>query len=576
MAYHHFFESIVISEAPGTLKGAYGRVINPATNLAVPIYADPSGTPIISVSGQADMARSDADGNLSFYVEPGTYDLVIYDTDATTFIKRVSNYAMNSTKGDKGDEGDPGPQGPRGPADSNAKSALNAFQPFVAYLSRYNQASGGPTLFYDFGSSVGNGAALGSAAATNNPGAYFFAKAQEFFDPLGIFQFTRTNGSVDGSTLIDMRTLWNSTIAPANPKVSFGVPGMNDFQIPGFNTGQTFDPTFGSPAALRDILRKAQQSGCTVVLSTSPHPHVGRIDYNFFTANPTIAQAYPTVVAAPVPASSVVPTPGASVRSINWNGVSISVDARFLRGNNMIRAAASEFGCALIDAERKQFDLLAQGYTYDQMYTSPEVVHPNLWAIQNTYHAAINDLFNGMRNDGVINASPSAIGPRLGVNADETVPYAARIAPSNGDDVLLLEDQSGADLFTVAANGAIEQVAGATAKFGPSIVRRTSVDPALGVPKDGFAGAASTNAAQSFTIPPGSAARLFLHVAQSGSGSRVGMYNIVSTLSAATLSAEIGGVGDPATFYSIDASGLTITVTPTSANTNIKLYYEVW
>lgn len=469
-----------------------------------------------------------------------------------------------------------GPRGFTGPADSNAKSAFNAFQPFAAYLTRYNEAVGGTTLFYDFGSSVGNGAALGPDAPTANPGAYFFAKAKAFFDPLDIFSFTRTNGSVDGSTLVDMRTLWVNTIAPAAPKMSFGVPGMNDFQIAGFNTGETFDPTFGSPGALRDILRKAQQVGCTVVLSTSPHPHIGRINYNFFTQNPTIPQAYPTVVDAPVPPSAVVPSEEESVRTISWNGVDIEVDARFLRGNNMIRAAAAEFGCVVIDAERKQFDLLAEGVTYDEMYTSPEVVHPNLLTIQRTYHAATDDLFNGMANDGVINAFPSAIGPRLGVNADETEPYAIRAAPAGTDGVMLLEDNAGLDLLTVAASGAIDQVRGATARLAPSIVRRTAIDPSLGELKDGFVGAANTAAAQSFTVPASSAGRVFVHVVQSGSGGRASMYNFVTTASAVTISAEIGGVGDPLTFYTIAASGLMITITPVSTETNIKMYYEVW
>lgn len=107
---HHFFDTIT-NTSGDSLVGRYARVIDPATLETVTLSSDNNGTPIITVSGVADMAVTDDYGNLSFYVEPGTYHLDIYEQDTTTFVFRVSNVAMNSTKGDKGDAGDTGPAG---------------------------------------------------------------------------------------------------------------------------------------------------------------------------------------------------------------------------------------------------------------------------------------------------------------------------------------------------------------------------------------------------------------------------------------------------------------------------------
>lgn len=46
----------------------------------VPIYADENETPIATVSGIANRALSDANGNYDFYVANGTYSLRFYDS----------------------------------------------------------------------------------------------------------------------------------------------------------------------------------------------------------------------------------------------------------------------------------------------------------------------------------------------------------------------------------------------------------------------------------------------------------------------------------------------------------------
>ena len=105
---YHFFEAITNTSGQ-SLIGYFGRVINVTTGATVTMASDENGTPIATVSGVADMAKTDAQGNLDFYVAPGTYHLDIYAPNATSFNRRVANVAMNSTKGDQGDPGPPGP-----------------------------------------------------------------------------------------------------------------------------------------------------------------------------------------------------------------------------------------------------------------------------------------------------------------------------------------------------------------------------------------------------------------------------------------------------------------------------------
>jgi len=63
------------------------------TGAVAPLYADQNGTPIISVSGFADTAISDGEGNYSFFIDDGTYDLEISDT-AGVPVKVVSFVPM--------------------------------------------------------------------------------------------------------------------------------------------------------------------------------------------------------------------------------------------------------------------------------------------------------------------------------------------------------------------------------------------------------------------------------------------------------------------------------------------------
>lgn len=123
---HHFFDAIQNTTGDAQ-PGYFVRLIDPATLTVVAIFSDDNGTPIISSSGVADMARADELGNVNFYVEPGAYNLEVYAPDAVTFKRRINNVAMTSEKGEKGDPGNQGEQGPPGSAD-NTYSVLAAFK----------------------------------------------------------------------------------------------------------------------------------------------------------------------------------------------------------------------------------------------------------------------------------------------------------------------------------------------------------------------------------------------------------------------------------------------------------------
>jgi hypothetical protein len=78
------------------LTGFFVRAIDTASGSTVSIFADQNSTPIQAVSGVANAAQVDSDGNASFYIDSGEYHLDIYATDSTTFIKRIENIPMVS------------------------------------------------------------------------------------------------------------------------------------------------------------------------------------------------------------------------------------------------------------------------------------------------------------------------------------------------------------------------------------------------------------------------------------------------------------------------------------------------
>lgn len=101
----HYFEAITNTKGD-SLVGYFVRVIDPVTGNVVTLAADEGGTPIITVSGVVNMAKTDDAGNASFYVAYGSYNLDIYAPDAATFVSRVTNVDMGEAANVAGNSAD--------------------------------------------------------------------------------------------------------------------------------------------------------------------------------------------------------------------------------------------------------------------------------------------------------------------------------------------------------------------------------------------------------------------------------------------------------------------------------------
>jgi hypothetical protein len=132
----HFFEAI--TNKKGDALPGYFVTVTDSIGDSVDIYADNSATPISSVSGIANAAKVDDNGNASFYVAPGTYNLNIFAEDASTLYLSVSDIPMEN-----GPQGIQGIQGPAGDvAKAASRTALAAITGQAAGFTRYLAESG--------------------------------------------------------------------------------------------------------------------------------------------------------------------------------------------------------------------------------------------------------------------------------------------------------------------------------------------------------------------------------------------------------------------------------------------------
>lgn len=88
----HFFDAI--TNVKGDALIGYFVSVTDASGNSVSLYSDDSATPIVNVSGIANMAKVDANGNVSFWISPGEYTLNIYAADATTLYLSTPNMPM--------------------------------------------------------------------------------------------------------------------------------------------------------------------------------------------------------------------------------------------------------------------------------------------------------------------------------------------------------------------------------------------------------------------------------------------------------------------------------------------------
>lgn len=103
MALSHYFGTATNSKNGAGLPGWFVEVVSKADLSTVQaIYADESGTPISTVSGATNRAKSDDSGNFDFFVAEGAYGLRYYDSAGT--FQRVERIVQMFRAGYKRDE----------------------------------------------------------------------------------------------------------------------------------------------------------------------------------------------------------------------------------------------------------------------------------------------------------------------------------------------------------------------------------------------------------------------------------------------------------------------------------------
>jgi len=272
-----------------------------------------------------------------------------------------------------------------------AKSPLSFMPNFASKFVNYVQGSGAAIRIVGQGSSVGVGATLPDPA-TQAPVNRLGIRINQTLDKLGIHPFTVNNQSVNGSTLNDGLSIFASTILPLQPDLVFDAFGMNDGMPAQFNSGETFG-RIGE--LLRSRIIAAQEAGVDVLLTTTPHPHTGRVNWSL---PAEIPMYYPAYMAPPVPESALIPAAANSSVMIPWHDGMVPASHRHLRVNEVIRNVAAETGCLVLDVEKYWFDALLV-HELDDLFLPGEYVHPNLLGHKLSYWAAIEDLVAAFEAD---------------------------------------------------------------------------------------------------------------------------------------------------------------------------------
>ena len=295
------------------------------------------------------------------------------------------------------------------------------FPRLMAKLSAYRH--GNPSYqtefrLWGFGSSVGNGATIGGNSSPYTPIAKFFEYMNSTINRTNLYPFTKSNKSVDGSSINDFLTRdWDAaTSGGLYPDLALFVYGMNDFPTALYNAGATFGEN-GFKERLRKAIRTVKSAGGDVVLTTTPHPHMGRYNWSMPSA---VSQVWPSPSPAPVSDDNIIPSAANSAIDIVWKGKSIRVAHRFLRGNDAIRQVGVEEGCVVIDIEKFDFDARAT-VGEDAMFDLGQTVHPNYKGHELTYQRGIKALFNGMDQNAIILPAPAKL-PTITVGGSALYP----------------------------------------------------------------------------------------------------------------------------------------------------------
>jgi hypothetical protein len=89
--YHYY--NVIQDQAGNSLPG-YFVALTDSNGSPADLFTDENGTPIISVSGEENKAKTEDAGNVSFFVADDTYDINVYAPDAQTLIYRIRAVPM--------------------------------------------------------------------------------------------------------------------------------------------------------------------------------------------------------------------------------------------------------------------------------------------------------------------------------------------------------------------------------------------------------------------------------------------------------------------------------------------------
>jgi hypothetical protein len=253
MALYHFTD-VVQSASGAALVGWRVQIVTPNTDTVVPIYSDISSTPIITASGIANTAVSDAAGNYGFYVPEGAYDIMFYNS-AGVFQRRLEDKSMfgdgasvaaaqsaatlaghyaNDNVNSDVPGGSAGDRGAKYYATQAAASAGGAAQPVIPGFNSLTQHN--PNLAVSVVQGVyvnkSTGAVVSLAGLETFSGPCVAGTTIRFnrttpFNSAGLAYFTAANAYISGGDY----TAFADSVVPANAtnfKISLSYPAFYD------------------------------------------------------------------------------------------------------------------------------------------------------------------------------------------------------------------------------------------------------------------------------------------------------------------------------------------------------------
>ncbi|WP_338183314.1 hypothetical protein [Jatrophihabitans sp.] len=275
-------------------------------------------------------------------------------------------------------------------------SASWASLPNTAAVLRSTNDNAPTTLgFGCLGSSVSRAEGTGSETLYA-PIRQFATAFLSEFNKLGNVVSSVVNGGVNGSVIYEALT---SNTHYANMKAALGAArgplllayGMNDGFPASYHAGQTFSQFYPK---MVELIEQARRDGFDPIVTTSPHPHTGRVT----------SWALPEGITSTYPAAGVMKpdsTQAQSVISADWahTGTPIPVSYRHVRVNEAMRQAAIATGAPLIDVEKQWWRLVA-AFGQDDLFNTGEVVHPDILGHE-AYRLAIVEFIESLSRSSV-------------------------------------------------------------------------------------------------------------------------------------------------------------------------------